>query len=171
MLFVESDNISTLYVRNLMIWGQNCQSFEKELSNQFLEGASREQLLLYGYYFLLSQLMGSSTSRIEDKKSFSIILPGTEDLEKGSVGMDLLVDRKGAIHRHPDAANGLEKSYDPNVNTLYENFLCVLFVEVTCRHAHDLNPEANFVGWRPIVNGEAQPYTFYTSRILVCSHY
>lgn len=30
------------------------------------------------------------------------------------------------------------------------------------RHAYNMGPDANFVGWRPIVNGEAQPYTFYT---------
>ena len=57
--------------------------------------------------------------------------------------------------------------YDPNVNTLYENFLYGLIKGITFRHAHNLNPEANFVGWRPIVNGEAQPYTFYTSLSLV----
>lgn len=104
-------------------------------------------------------------SQIEDKKSFSIILPGTEDLEKGSVCIRNLVYEKGAIHRHPESAHELEKSYNPNVNTLYENFMCDLIVEITFRHAHDMNPEANFVGWRPIVNGEAQPYTFYTFHI------
>ena len=111
--------------------------------------------------------MGSTTSQIEDKKSFSIILPGTEDLEKGSVQIRHWVDGKGAIHRHPESADGLEKSYDPNVNTLYEKFLYGLIKGITFRHAHNLNPEANFVGWRPIVNGEAQPYTFYTSLSLV----
>lgn len=35
--------------------------------------------------FLYSYLMGIVNSRIEDKKSFSIVMPGTEDLSTGSV--------------------------------------------------------------------------------------
>ena len=35
--------------------------------------------------FVYSYLMGIVNSRIEDKKSFSIVMPGTEDLSTGSV--------------------------------------------------------------------------------------
>lgn len=30
------------------------------------------------------------------------------------------------------------------------------------RYAYNLDPTANFVGWRPIVDGVVQPYTFLT---------
>ncbi len=37
-----------------------------------------------------------------------------------------------------------------------------LFLFLMYRYAYKLNPNANFLGWRPVVDGEAQPYTFWT---------
>ena len=38
----------------------------------------------------------------------------------------------------------------------------LLLLFLMYRYAYKLNPNSNFLGWRPVINGEAQPYTFWT---------
>ena len=111
--------------------------------------------------------MGACASAVQDPESFSVVLPDTEDLATGSVLTFVLHDVQGAIRRHKAAVKELEKSYSPEVNTLLDNFMLDRTLSLRCRYAYNLDPHANFVGWRPIVNGEAQPYTFLEFALLV----
>ena len=111
--------------------------------------------------------MGTCASAVQEPESFSVVLPNTEDLAVGSVPSLVLHDVQGAVRRHKAALKELEKSYSPEVNTLLDNFMLGCALILTCRYAYKLDPHANFVGWRPIVNGEAQPYTFLEFVLLV----